>query len=62
MLLMLLVNCQRFLIQAVLSSNSGNVSSIVTLKPIDITNDLALVGTDGIEEQQVLQVFVITEK
>ena len=60
-LLMLLVDSESLLVQAVLSGNTGNISGIVVLE-LDVTNNLALVRTDGSEQQKVLEVLVVAER
>ena len=60
-LLMLLVDSESLLVQAVLSGNTGDISGIVVLE-LDVTNNLALVRTDGSEQQKVLEVLVVAER
>ena len=60
-LLMLLVYSESLLVQAVLSGNTGDISGIIVLELVDVTNNLALVRTDGSEQQKVLEVLVVAE-
>ena len=47
MLIILLVNCQVFLIEAVVGGDLGNLARIVVLELVDIPNHLAFVSTDS---------------
>jgi hypothetical protein len=62
MILVFLVDEERFLVQAVLGCDLRNLFRIVVLKFINIANNLALVGTDGSEHKQILEVFILVER
>src|SRR6267154_1393749 len=60
-LLVFLVNREGFLIEAVISSNSGDFSFVVILQLVDIAHNLPLIGTYGSEQQQILEVPIVAE-
>src|SRR5258708_22357703 len=60
-LLVFLINREGFLIEAMISGNSGDFSFVVVLQFVDITHDLPLIGTDSSEQQQVLKIPVVAE-
>jgi len=61
MLFMLFVNSQSLFIQAMFGGDSGNVSSVVVLQFVDITNNFALVSANSSKEKKILEIFVVAE-
>ena len=61
-LLVLLVDEEGFLVQAVFRSDPCNVGNVVVGELVDVAHDLALVGTNRGKHQQVLQVLVLAER
>ena len=61
MLFVLLIDRERLLEQAMLRRNPRNLVDVVVLELVDVADDLALVGADGGEQEQVLQVAVVAE-
>lgn len=57
-----LVDDQSFLVQAVVRSNLGDLRDVVVLQLVDVPDNLALVGANGSEQEQVLQVLVLAER
>jgi hypothetical protein len=60
-LLVLLVDHERLLVQPMLGSDLRDLGGIVVLQLVDVSDDLALVRTDGSKEQEVLEIAVIAE-
>ena len=61
MLLVLLVDRKRFLVQPVVSGNLRNFRAVVVLELVDVVDNLALVRTDRCQQHQVLEVAVLAE-
>ena len=61
MLIVFLVDRQRFLIQTVICRNLGDLSRIIILQLVDISNNFALLGPNGRQKEKVLQVLVVAE-
>ena len=61
-LLVLLVDEEGLLVQAVFRSNLGNLADVVVLELVDVANDLALVCADRGKHQQVLEILVVAER
>ena len=61
MLVVLLVNRQGFLIQAMFGCDLGDITGIVVLQLVDVTDDLPFVCPDGRQQQEILKVLVVTE-
>src|SRR5258708_1361246 len=61
MLLILLVDRERLLVQAVLDSDACNFRDVVVGKLLDVADDFALVRADGSEQEEVLEVLVLAE-
>ena len=61
-LLVLLEDEERFLVQAMLNRDPGDLGGVVVLELVDVANDLALVRADGCQHQQVLEVAVVAER
>lgn len=59
--LVLLVDEEGFLVQAVVNRNLGNLIRVVVLELVNVANHLALVCTDGSEHEEVLEVLVLVE-
>lgn len=62
MLIIFLIDHKRFLVKPMIRSNLGDFGSIVVLQLVDVPDNLAFVCTDSSEEQQVLEIPVITER
>lgn len=60
-LLVLLVDHKRLLIQSMLDSDLRDLSGIVVLQLVDISDDLSLVRTDSSKEHEVLEIAVVAE-
>jgi len=60
-LLVLLVDHERLLVQSVLGSNLWDLGGIVILQLVDVSDDFTLVCTDGGKEQEILQIAVVAE-
>jgi hypothetical protein len=60
-LLVLLVDHERLLVQSMLGGNLRDLDDIVVLQLVDVPDDLALVCTDGSKEQEVLEIPVVAE-
>jgi len=60
-LFVLLVDHKRLLVQPMLGSDLRDLSGIVVLQLVDVSDDLALVCTDGSKKQEVLEVAVVAE-
>lgn len=58
-----LVNAESFVIELVLIllGNFGELLTVIVVKPVDVVHDSALVGLDGGQDQQVLEVSVVGE-
>lgn len=61
MLLVLLVDREGLFVQLVLRRNLGDLVRIVVLEFADVADNFALVGANGGQQQEVLQVTVVTE-
>ena len=61
MLLVLLVDEEGLLIQAVLGGNLRNLTDVVVFEFVDIVNDLALVRPDCRQHEEILEVLIIRE-
>ena len=61
-LFVLLVDHERLLVQSMLGSDLRDLGGIVVLQLVDVPDDLALVRTDGSEEQEVLEITVVAER
>jgi len=60
-LLVLLVDHKRLLVQSMLGSDLWDLGDVVVLQLVDVSDDLALVCTDGCKKQEVLEVTVVAE-
>ena len=60
-LFVLLVDHERLLVQSMLGSDLRDFGGVVVLQLVDVPDDLALVRTDGSEEQQVLEITIVAE-
>jgi hypothetical protein len=45
-----------------LSGDLGNLTGVIVLELVDVTNNFALVGMNGSQQEQILQVTVITKR
>lgn len=62
MLLVFLVDHERFLVKPMLDRNFRNLGNIIVLELIDVVHDFALVCTYSRKHQEVLQILVIAER
>ena len=60
-IVVLLEDEEGLFVETVLNGDPGNLSDIVVLQLVDITNYLALVRTNGSQHHEVLQVLVVAE-
>ena len=61
MLVIFLIDCQRLLVQTVISGDLRNLASIVVLQLVDVANNLTLLGANSRQKEKVLQVLVVAE-
>ncbi len=61
-ILILLVDEEGFLVQAVVDRDLGNLVRIVVLELVNVADHLTLVRTDGSEHEQVLEVLVLVKR
>lgn len=57
----LLVDGEGFLVQAMFDSNSCDLLGVITVELVDVVNYLALVRSNGRKKEEILQVAVVTE-
>lgn len=60
-LVVLLIDSECLLEETVVRSNLGDLTRVVILELIDITDNLALIGTDSSKKQEILQVAIVAE-
>lgn len=61
MLIVFLVDRQCFLVKTMIGGNFGNLSGIVILQLVDVSNNLALLGPNSCQKEEVLQVLIVAE-
>jgi hypothetical protein len=61
-LFVFLVDSQRFLVELMLYSNLRNLAGVVILQLVDIIDHLSFVSPDRRQKQEILEVFVVTER
>ena len=57
----LLVKRERLLMQTMLDGNVGDLDDIEAVQLVDVVHDAALVGANGGQEEQLLQVAIVAE-
>ena len=61
-LVVLVVHCEGLLVESLLDSDPGDLVRIVVLELADVSDDFPLVGSNGGEEEEVLESSVVRER